>query len=103
MSFASVSLKTGTAFDLCIVPMPFILSPVYVFWNVFAQVTKPVSKDAISGVSLPAGIVNIGIDLENFVDLFLEKLVDIELMEANHSSYCNFFSLGTRLGLDFGI
>jgi hypothetical protein len=27
-SFASSSVKIGTAFDLCKVPMPFILSPV---------------------------------------------------------------------------
>jgi hypothetical protein len=85
------------------VTIPLILSPVYEFPNFYVQATNPVAKEAIGGDSLPAGTVNIGVTLENFVDLFLLKLVDIELMDNNHSSYCNFFALGTLRFLDFGI
>ena len=69
ISLASLSVNTGTAFDLCIVATPFIFSPVYEFWDFLVQGIKPVSMDAYRGVSLPAGILGIGIDLEILVVL----------------------------------
>jgi hypothetical protein len=57
ISFASASVKTGTAFDLCIVAMPFILLPVYEFGTGFVKAIKPVSMDAKWGVSRPAGVL----------------------------------------------
>ena len=58
ISFASLSVNTGTALDLCIVATPFIFSPVYVFPSTgFVQGTNPVFKESYFGVSLRYGVL----------------------------------------------
>ena len=54
-------MKIGTPFDLCNVPMPLTLVPVYSWSCTLTQVTQPVSKLLISTGSRPGG--NLGPEL----------------------------------------
>jgi len=71
--------------DLCIVATPFIFSPVYTFPSTdFVQGMKPVSKDAILGVSRPGGILGEAIVLLKFVEVEIIRFPDILLSAFNH-------------------
>ena len=58
ISTASSSENTGTAFDLCMVAIPFTLVPVYTLGAARVAV-PPVSRLGICLVSRPAGMVNL--------------------------------------------
>jgi hypothetical protein len=86
ISCASLSVNTGTAFDLCIVATPFILSPVYELWDFLVQGIKPVSMETHWGVSLPAGTLGTGIDLTNGLEIVLFEIRGISEIIFNQSS-----------------
>jgi hypothetical protein len=101
ISFASLSVKTGTAFDLCIVATPFILSPVYEFPNIFVQVTNPVSKLANLGVSRPGGTLGEYSVIVFFLEIVDLRFGDIASIEANHSALRCRTNFGTLRFFDF--
>jgi hypothetical protein len=103
ISFASLSVNTGTALDLCIVATPFIFSPVYEFWDFLVQGIKPVSMETHGGVSLPAGTLGIGIDLNTTLEFVLLEIRGILEIDFNQSSCCIFTDFGTLRFFFFGM